>query len=390
MASAKTPEMLNFMEHPPTDSSLPSHAKQVGPPLVREGDAPGFKRYSQRDIAKELGVSHVTVSMALRNNSRVSERVRNEIRQFADRVGYRPDPMLSALSNYKNDKGSRCIHSSIGWINFWQKPDELRRYKEFDFYWKGAFAAAEKFGYRLEEFRLGGDISPKRLHQILGARGIRGLLLPPQQNPQLAWDDFPWSEYFLVRFGRSLPSPNTHIVTADQVTNTMLAFDEIQKRGYRRIGLIAEDTRIRGSGHLFEGGFILAQRNVDKSDRVPVFPFGSLPADQRGRAIAAWIKKHRVDAVFTDVAQIPGLLAEAGIKVPDDVGLAVTSILDANCDSGIDQHPEEIGRVGFLMLNSLINDGAKGIPTIFRQNLIEGSWVDGKSLPPRNPLAAGN
>lgn len=56
-------------------------------------------------------------------------------------------------------------------------------------------------------------------------------------------------------------------------------------------------------------------------------------------------------------------------------------ILDAKADAGIDQHPEEIGRVGFLMLNSLINDRSRGIPDIFRQILVEGSWVDGSSLP---------
>ena len=47
------------------------------------------------------------------------------------------------------------------------------------------------------------------------------------------------------------------------------------------------------------------------------------------------------------------------------------------------QHPEEIGRVGLLMLKSLINDGARGIPPIFRQIQVEGSWSDGDSAPPR-------
>ena len=39
--------------------------------------------------------------------------------------------------------------------------------------------------------------------------------------------------------------------------------------------------------------------------------------------------------------------------------------------------------VAIMMLNSLINDGARGIPKIFRQILVEGSWVDGATLPPR-------
>ena len=338
------------------------------------------RRVSLRDIAKQLGVSHVTVSMALRNSPRISEKVRTEIREFADKVGYKPDPMLVALSSYRLSKQSTPIHSAIGWINFWQKPDELRRFKEFDLYWKGAYAAADKSGYRLEEFRLGANINPIRLHQILSARGIRGLLLPPHPKPQPHWGDFPWSEYCVIRFGRSISSPNTHVVTADQVANTMLAYEEIQKRGYSRIGLITEETRVRESGHI-EGGFILAQQNVAKEDRVPIFSFGSSSAKQRGEAIAGWIKEHQVDAIFTDVAEVPSLLAKVGIKIPDDVSLAVSSVLDGNADAGIYQHPEEIGRVGFLLLNSLINDGAMGIPSIFRQDLVEGSWVDGASLP---------
>jgi len=38
--------------------------------------------------------------------------------------------------------------------------------------------------------------------------------------------------------------------------------------------------------------------------------------------------------------------------------------------------------VAILTVISLINDFAEGIPMIFRQILVEGSWVDGPSLPP--------
>ena len=108
------------------------------------------------------------------------------------------------------------ICAGIAWINAWPKPDDLRKHREFDFYWKGAYAAADKFGYRLEEFQLGRDMSPHRLHQILSTRGIRGLLLPPHHIVP-DWKDFPWSEYSVVRFGRSVQHPDTHLVTADQV-----------------------------------------------------------------------------------------------------------------------------------------------------------------------------
>lgn len=75
------------------------------------------------------------------------------------------------------------------------------------------------------------------------------------------------------------------------------------------------------------------------------------------------------------------LLQKAGYRVPADIAVAVTSVLDGGADSGTDQHPEEIGRIGMLLPNSLICDGERGIPTTFRQILVEGSWVDGSSLP---------
>lgn len=336
-----------------------------------------------RDIAKRAGVSHVTVSLALRDNPRISESMRRKVRAIAEEMGYRPDPMLTALAHYRKEKSEAQITAVIAWINAWEDPARLRKYREFDLYWKGAATAAEKYGYRLEEFRLGEQYNPQRLHQILSARGIRGLLLPPQ-NPHPNWDDFPWAEYSVVRFGRSLNAPRCHLVTADHVANTMLAFEEIRKRGYRRIGFVTDETDLRLRGHLFEGGYLTAQRFVDESERLPVFMMNDHTAGSRKQALAQWLKEHRADAIMTNLNEVPTLLSAMGVKVPDDVALAGTTVLDTNVDAGIDQHPEEIGRVGFLMLNSLINDGARGIPGIFRQNLVEGSWVDGKSLPDRS------
>src|SRR5690606_34850556 len=100
----------------------------------------------------------------------------------AEEMGYKPDPMLAALANYRRGKNTIPITASIAWLNAWPEPEKLRGFKEFDCYWQGAFAAAEKFGYRLEEFQFGKGFTPERLHQILSTRGIRGMLIPPHQN----------------------------------------------------------------------------------------------------------------------------------------------------------------------------------------------------------------
>jgi DNA-binding LacI/PurR family transcriptional regulator len=341
---------------------------------------PKNPRLSMRDLAKMAGVSHSTVSLALKNHPRISQEVKQRIRDLAEQVGYRPDPMLSALSLYRLTKSDSPINAAIAWINGWPAPDELRKHKEFDCYWKGAYAAADKFGYRLEEFQVGRDMSPQRLHQILSTRGIRGLLLPPHHNNP-GWKDFPWQEYSVVRFGRSLKEPNTHLVTADQVANTVLAVNAMRDRGYHRIGYVADEIHDSEHGILFSAGYMYACHNVPQKDRVPLLNIGGLDTQSYGKALLAWIKKHRVEAIFTNRGELMSVLAKLGVKVPDDVAVAVTSVLDTHADAGINQEPEEIGRVGFLMLNSLINDGSRGIPKIFRQILVEGSWVDGSSLP---------
>ena len=197
------------------------------------------------------------------------------------------------------------------------------------------------------------------------------------------WSGFPWDEYFVVRFGRSLSTPRCHVVTADQVANTMIAFEAMRRRGYRRIGYLTDELDLRQQGHLFEAGYLVAQRMEAGTAVLPMFCVNEHETGHRKRAFADWLGTHRPDAILTPVPFGGQMLAEAGLKVPQDIGLAVTSILDAGADAGIDQHPEEIGRVGFLTLNSVINAGGRGVPGIFRQILVEGTWVDGTSLPER-------
>ncbi|MEO5715946.1 MAG: LacI family DNA-binding transcriptional regulator [Luteolibacter sp.] len=344
-------------------------------------------RISLRDLAKLAGVSHVTVSLALRDSPQISAAMREKIKAIADEHGYRPDPMLSALSNYSRSKAEVKFHAVVGWINAWKEPAKLRDYEEFEAYWTGANGAAQKLGYRLEEFRVGGDISPQRLHRILSSRGIGGLLLPPHSE-QPDWEDFPWENYFVVKFGRSLRQPQTHLVTADQVLNTVAAFEKMQELGYKRIGFVTNEPYLRVHGHLFEAGYVIAQHAIAARQRLPVLSLVGLKPTEHASQLDSWVRKYRPDAIFSDIKGILALLQKAKLRVPADVAVAATTLMDTGTDSGIDQHPEEIGRVGMLLLNSIINDRAIGTPSIFRQVLVEGSWVQGTSMPSK--VAAGS
>lgn len=340
---------------------------------------------TQRDIARAMGVSNATVSLALRDSERLSKERREEIQAAARRMGYRPNPAAAELSRHKRNSSERPTHTALAWINAWQPPEKLRAYKQFDYYWQGADVAARKFGYYLEEFRMEGSITPGRLHRILDARGIRGILLPPQ-SPHPDWQGFPWEKYSIVRFGRSLRNPQTHVVSSDHVANAMLAFTRMRDAGYRRIGFLTNEFALaRQAGHLSEAGFLMAQQMMDESERVPICSITRIPNSGRANAVARWLKEHRVDAVFTDEEEAVAILRKAGVRAPEDIGLVSSNVCDLPISAGIDQNPLEIGRVAMLMLQSLIADHERGIPAIFRQQLVKGSWVDGDSLPDKRP-----
>lgn len=333
-----------------------------------------------KDIAAKAGISYAGVSLALRNSPRIGLATRARVQAVAQAMGYQPNPMATGLANLRGGSTTATLQASLAWLNFWPNPSDLRTRKEFDGYWVGAEAAARKCGYRLEEFTCNEETPLSRVEQILHARGIQGIFLPPHLfTPD--WGDFHWERFSVVRFGRSLSGPNLHVVTADQVANTTLAFENMRELGYRRIGLI-EDHKERRYGRLFKAGFLLAQSEMETQSNIPVFTMSQAPASATNvPAFKRWLAKVKPDALLSDTHKATELLDLCGCRIPEDIGFAATSVLDGHTDAGIFQNPEEIGRVAFLVLNSLIHDNDRGIPTFHREILVKGSWMDGDDLP---------
>ena len=88
--------------------------------------SPRGLRVSLRDIARNLNVSHVTVSLALRDDPRIRLERRREIQAAAKALGYEPDPMLASLSAYRQAKRTKPIHSTVAWLNHWPDAKGLR------------------------------------------------------------------------------------------------------------------------------------------------------------------------------------------------------------------------------------------------------------------------
>jgi len=330
------------------------------------------------DIAKHLKISQSAVSLALRNSPEVSPALCKRVQKSAEKMGYRPDPMLASLIQYRHDKRSHPIAAELAWINCWPNPKQLHSFRELDLYWQGATAEAERAGYRLEEFVVNAQLSPARLQQILTTRAIRGILIPPHStNPD--WKGFQWDHFCVIRFGLSLPTPKTHVITSDQYANAELAYLNIINLGYRCPGYVGN----QGDPVYwrFALGFLAREFRRDPTNVVPTLFLNKANRAESLKQLSIWIKKHRIDAIFSPASGMQQLLTDLGYRVPDDIGLATTSILDGNADTGINQNSEEIGKAAIQLLISLINHSEYGIPAVCREVLVEGTWVNGSTLP---------
>ncbi len=340
------------------------------------------KPVTQKDIALKLGLDHSTISLALRNSSKISKAKCELIQQTAAEMGYRLNAAAANLAKHRSGSSAAPVTAALAWLNCWPDPKQLHELREFELYWEHAKKTAGRFGYSLEEFVVEKEMTIERVERIMQARGIQGILLPPHPASNVQFESLDWNQFSVLRFGRSVQYPAAHLVTADQVGNMMLAFDEVSKRGYKRIGMVDAATHMNRNS--FDAGFLKAQEISEAAECLPIFRINPEDPYSNLARFKAWSDRERPDAVIAATAGGTVLIEEAGYTIGKDLGLAAMSVLDTRIDAGIYQNSEEIGRVAALSLIAQIQDHDTGIPSLYRQTLVPGVWVDGASLPDRS------
>lgn len=345
-------------------------------------------RVTLADIATKIGVSKSTVSLALRGGPHISPELRDKIQRLAKQVKYAPDPFLTGLAAHRRSRSSAKYKGAIAWINHWSEPERLFQFREFQGYWRGASETAALFGYQIDNVRWELDCSPKRFERILLARGIDGVLIPPHQQI-LEWRDFDWSKFSVLRFGMSVQNPDSNQVTSDMFRAVVMAIRQIHKHGYRRIGFTVNKEFNERLGGTFLSAYLFSQSELELAPAIPPLETKLTVRDwndleREKDALRKWLKQYRPEAVLTADIELPDMIRELGYRVPQDLALAATSVLDIPLDAGIDQRAENIGRTAIEMLVKQINVGEHGEPKDPCRILVESRWQEGGSLPPRN------
>lgn len=335
----------------------------------------GFRRVTFREIAAKAGVHFTTVSLALRNNPRLLPETRKKIQQIAEELGYKPDPMLASLNAYRLANTSPHYQSAIAWINNWPEREDLCRFSEFREYYMGACARAKELGYTVEEFWLHEPgMSPAKLYRILKARGIQGVLIPPQPMPDMA-APIDFTDYSVVTFGYSMRPVNVHVVTNHHSHSMALMMAHLNELGYRRIGIYATwgwDDKVDNA---LLSGMLIAQRRYPHMTLISPL----LDADVEFN-LGDVVTKHRLEVIISYSA-ILGELRRLKWSVPQNVGFASLNVgIDDKETSGVYENDTLIGKKAVDILVGMIHRGERGLPDVPVNTLVEGSWRPGKTL----------
>ena len=226
---------------------------------------------TQKEIARSLGLHPSTICLALKKDPRVPRATLEAVNGAARRLGYVRDPMLGALSAYRNARRPKAFHGTLAWLVSTSADYDWRSFRDYADYFEGARQRGSELGYQLEIFDLlRYRENPGRLLGIFRARNIRGVIVCPQ--PQIDTElDISFEHLSGVTLGYTLKSPALHSVTAYHYASVREIFVRLRASGYRRVGYIIpseHDSRLNGS---FLSAFLLEQSAMKPGDRIPPF-----------------------------------------------------------------------------------------------------------------------
>lgn len=331
---------------------------------------------TMRDIGEHLGISHATVSRALRNDPRITEAVRIKVVKAANKLGYKRDPKLAQLMSHMRASKERAFQGTLAWVTDHDLAVEAELAPHL-LYWESASKRASELGYHLECFPKTCPSDSTKIERKLRAQGIQGVII--QQFKEAfhlpSWK-FNWQRFAVIHNGSCQTQLCLDSVDADDIGNCVQLFGKLRSLGYLRIGIcttraieVATNFSLCTAWHRYR----LLGSNTPEIPPLLLPDLGGASAE----AVAVWLRQHDVDVVVSQVRGMKELLESIGRRVPDDVGLTYQGVNPHGTNSGIWQREDLVARVIIESVIASVEQGRFGLPEAPRISMIQGSWHQG-------------
>ena len=342
-----------------------------------------------RDIAERAGVHLSTVSLALKNSPHLPPETRTRLQALAKKLGYRPNPLVSALMAQRGRRRDARIRSAIAYLLTYPKEFDWRENPLHRSIYEGAKERAEEFGFNVATFDLSdGDLTAERIQSILSARGITGLMLPPFVKETDMLKQLNWGNFCAISIGTIYPHATIDYVSNDNYQTMRLIHQRCRDLGYERIGFVMNSSLNPVQEFRFAAADLLEQCSIPKTRRVkPLFTEMRPGIDIWPSEIHAWCAKERPDVLVTPVSQHAGPWLRLIRELPGSPALVSLSVPRENGPlAGILQDGFEMGAVGAQMVISKVYRNETGPQAKRWAHFLAGTWLDGSSCPPRTGL----
>jgi len=337
-----------------------------------------IRRVTLRDVARVAGVSAMTVSRALRQFDRVAPATGQQIRELARKMGYSPDPHLTALAVYRQRLRHPAEHEVIAYLTTDDTRQGYRRTKVGSEPLRGAAERAAELGYRVEPIWLA-DLEKHHRDpsEVLAARGIRAIVLARLAYPGMKID-LRWERFATIAVGYSLVQPEIHVVASHLFQNLSLAFEQVRALGYRRPALLLSADADSRTRYQFHGAFLFEQQSLPADARLPIL--WTEPARQT-EDLRNYLRLHEPDVIFSVWPETYGVLLSLRLRPPAGIGYVNLNVdSPAAPVSGVYQDFAGIGAAAVNRLNVMLQSCERGIPTKREVTALFGQWCPGKTL----------
>ena len=314
---------------------------------------------SIEDIARVAGVSHSTVSRALRDSSLISFEVRERIQKLAREMGYTPNAIAQSLQTRQTSTIGLVVTSIADpfWGDVMKGVEEVARVAGFSVFLTASHNDPDQEMAIIETLRR------RRVDGIL----IAASRIASNNNKRLDSFRVP---VVLINSQAESETTLSHWVSVDDLGGAQLAVEHLLQLGHRSIGYLGTSNRPRSNRHRLLGyQSRLAATNVPIRDEWLVISQGH-EASHEGDVAAGQTSLPRlldagVTAIFcyNDMIATGVLIAcrEQGIAVPEE--LSVIGFDDIKMASyvtppltTIHQPKIEMGRLATQMLLDLLHN----------------------------------